>query len=154
MSQESCCIKPYPWNCSRCRQRSVQPVAIDYLTNVEHEGLQYEVSVHQMPAARCTACGEMVLDDEANVRISDTFRRQLGLLMPAQILQNRQRLGLTQNQLADSLGVAAPALAHWETGAQIQPRSVDRLLRLYFSYEQVRTALADEAQLASLMVSN
>jgi len=47
--------------------------------------------------------------------------------------------------------VAVASLSRWETGGQIQQRALDRLLRLYFGCEQVRTVLADEAQLASLV---
>ena len=126
---------------------------IDYTTTIEHDGRAYEVVVPQLCLARCTACGETVLDDEANARISDTFRRQLGLLMPTQIRANRERLGLSPKQLADSIGVAEPTLVRWKTGGQIQQRSADRLLRLYFGSEQVRAVLADEAQLASLAIS-
>lgn len=144
--------KPYPWKCGQCGQRTVEPVTIDYSTAAEHEGRAYEICVPQLSVARCATCGELVLDDEANARISDALRRQLGLLMPGQIRANREHLGLSQKQLADSIAVAEPTLARWETGSQIQPRSADRLLRLYFGSEQVRMVLADEAQLAALAV--
>ena len=145
--------KPYPWKCGQCGQRAVEPATVDYSTVVEHEGRVDEVCMPQLRLARCAACGELVLDDEANARISDTLRRQLGLLMPGQIRANREHLGVSQKQLADSIGVAESTLVRWETGAQIQPRSADRLLRLYFGSEHVRAVLADEAQLASLAVS-
>jgi putative zinc finger/helix-turn-helix YgiT family protein len=143
--------KPYPWKCARCGQRSVNPATVDYCVPVEHEGRAYDVRVSQLPLARCEACGEIVLDNEANELISNALRGQLGVLMPAQIRDNRQRLGLTPQQLASALGVAEANLSRWETGLQIQSRALDRLLRLYFGCEQVRTVLADEAQLASLV---
>ncbi len=147
MSEE----KPFPWKCGKCRERTVEPATVDYSTTIEHDGRAYEVSVPELPVARCQNCGEIVLDDDANRRISETFRAQLGLLTPARIRQSRERLGLTQQQLAKDLGVAEASLSRWETGAQIQQRALDRLLRLYFGCEQVRTVLADEAQLASLV---
>ena len=105
----------------------------------------------QLAVARCETCGEIVLDDEANALVSDVFRCQLDVLTPAQIRQNRERLGVTQARLAKDLGVAEASVSRWETGGQIQPQPLDRLLRLYFGCEQVRTVLADEAQLASLL---
>lgn len=151
MPTEPRSTKPYPWKCGRCRQRAVNPATIDYATMVEHDGRSYEVHVAQLPVARCEACGEVVLDDDANQRLSDAVRSQLGVLTPAQITQYRGRLGLTQAQLATALGVSEATMSRWEAGLQIQSRALDRLLRLYFGCEQVRTVLADEAQLASLI---
>ncbi len=85
---------------------------------------------------------EMVLTDAANRRITDTFRDQLGLLKPAQIRSNRETLGLTQKQLAGLLGIAEATLSRWETGGQIQQRSLDKLLRLFFLLPEVRSALS------------
>jgi putative zinc finger/helix-turn-helix YgiT family protein len=153
MSDETRPVKPYPWKCDQCRRRTVKPATVDYSVSIEHDGRTFEVAVTQLQAARCEACGEIVLDDEANERISKTFRAQLGLLTPAQIRQNRERLGLSAQQLANALGIAEASLSRLETGGQIQPRALDRLLRLYFGCEQVRTVLADEAQLASLVAA-
>lgn len=143
-------VKPYPWKCAQCRQRTVNPTTIDYSTTIEHDGRTYELHVPQLSVARCETCGQVVLDDDANERISDALRRQLGVLLPAQIRQSRERLGISPTQLANDLGVAEASLSRWEAGAQIQSRALDRLLRLYFGYEQVRAVLGDEAQLSSL----
>ena len=145
--------KPYPWKCCCCGERTINPALIDYSVTIEHDGLAYDVRVPQLAVARCETCGDIVLDDEANEHVSDVFRHQLDVLTPAQIRQHRERLGVTKTQLAKDLGVAEPSLSRWETGGQIQPRPLDRLLRLYFGCEQVRTVLADEAQLASQLSS-
>jgi putative zinc finger/helix-turn-helix YgiT family protein len=150
MSKESPSTKPFPWKCGGCGERVVQSASVDYSVTIEHDGRSYEVEVPELQVARCEACGEVVLDDEANERISDAVRAQLGLLAPAQIRQNRERLGLTNQQLASALGIGEANLARLESGGQIQPRALDRLLRLYFGVEQVRTLLSDETQLASL----
>lgn len=151
MSYEPHSLKPYPWKCAQCRQRTVNPETVDYSTTIEHDGRTYEIHVPQLPVARCETCGDIVLDDEANERISDAIRSQLGVLTPAQIRHSRERLGISPTQLARDLGVAETSLSRWEAGTQIQSRALDRLLRLYFGYEQVRAVLADEAQLASLV---
>jgi putative zinc finger/helix-turn-helix YgiT family protein len=150
MLHEPRSVKAYPWKCGQCRQRAVSPAAVDYSVNIEHDGRVMEVGIPQLPVMRCEACGEIVLDDDANIRVSDAILAHLRILTPVQIRQNRERLGASQAQLAKDLGVSEASLARWETGAQIQPRPVDRLLRLYFGCEQVRTVLADEAQLTSL----
>ena len=56
------------------------------------------------------------------------------------------RLGLTQKQLADKLGLAEATLSRWETGAQIRQRSLDKLLRLFFDLAMVQEALSGVPQ--------
>ena len=75
------------------------------------------------------------------------------MLEAAQIRQNREHLGLTQKQLAGMLGIAEATLSRWETAAQIQQRSLDRLLRLFFASAAVRKALADERRIRTLGLS-
>jgi putative zinc finger/helix-turn-helix YgiT family protein len=146
-------VKPFPWKCGVCRQRLVVPAVVEYSTKVEHDGRTYTVSIPDLQVFRCENCGEVVLDDEAHRRISDLFRAQAGLLTPLHIRRHRERLGLTQKRLAGYLGIAEATLSRWETGAQVQQRGFDRLLRLYFGIARVRELMADEEQLASLEIS-
>ena len=139
--------KPFPWKCSHCRCRSVVPALVDYTTEVEHDGRAYTITVPGLEVPRCDSCGEMILDDAANRRISDTFREHIGLLNPSQIREHRKALGLTQKQVARVLGLAEATLSRWETGAQIQQRALDKLLRLFFASETVRELLGDESRL-------
>jgi putative zinc finger/helix-turn-helix YgiT family protein len=134
--------KPFPWKCGHCRKRAVYPVQVDYTLDMVHDGRTYAVSVPGLNTPRCQDCGEIVLVASANRQIDDAFRRQVNLLSPAEIRQNREALGLTQKQLANRLEVAEATLSRWETGGQIQQRSLDRLLRLFFAFDNVRTALA------------
>ncbi len=144
--------KPFPWKCGYCRQRAVQPATVAYSTEVDHDGATYTVTLPQLQVARCAHCGEMVLDDAANRHISDALRRQLGFLFPEQIRSNRETLGLSRHQLAGRLGVTEASVARWEIGAQIQSRAVDRLLRVFFAFNDVRDALAEETTLGRLGV--
>ncbi len=50
----------------------------------------------------------------------------------------RESLGLTQKQLADFLLISDSTLSRWETGGQIQQKSLDRLLRAFFALEEFR----------------
>jgi putative zinc finger/helix-turn-helix YgiT family protein len=142
--------KPFPWKCGNCGNRSVVPATIRYSIDMEHDGRTYSVTVDDLAAPRCERCGEVVLDDAANHRISDAFRQQIGLLTPQEIRGNRERLEKTQRELAAALGIAEATLSRWETGAQIQQRVMDRFLRLYFAFSNVRDALADEEQIKAL----
>ena len=51
------------------------------------------------------------------------------MLTPEEIREGREKLGLTQKQFANLLGVGEATVSRWETGAQIQQRAMDRFLR-------------------------
>jgi len=138
--------RPFPWKCGKCRQREVYPLEEDYTTEVVHDGRSYTVRVPALRIFRCRNCGEVVLDTEANRQISQAFRRQAGLLAPEEIRQKREALGLTQKQVAERLEVAAATLCRWETGGQIQQRSLDKLLRLFFDLPEVRSFLTSRRE--------
>jgi putative zinc finger/helix-turn-helix YgiT family protein len=142
--------KPFPWKCGHCRQRAVNPATVSYTTEVEHDGRAYTVTVPDLTVPRCDNCGEMVLDTAANERITDALREQLGLLKPAQVRAGREALGLTQEQFAAKLRIASATVSRWETGAQIQQRALDLLMRLFFGLAEVRSALADEQVVRTL----
>ena len=134
--------KPFPWKCSECRQQAVQPKTIAYTTRIEHDARTYEVSLPDLDVFQCENCGDMILDDLANQRITQALREQANLLTPFEIRSNRERLGFTQKELATRLGIAESTLSRWETGVQIQQRSLDRFLRLFFRLKEVRELLA------------
>lgn len=140
---------PFPWKCGQCRQRTVHPATVPYTVEAEHDGRSYTLAMPDLKTPRCQNCGELVLDSAANRQISEALRQQLGLLSPEQIRTNREALGLTQRHLAGRLGIAEATLSRWETGGQIQQRALDRLLRLYFAFDAVRAALAED-QVADL----
>lgn len=142
--------RPFPWKCGFCGQRTIVREVFPYACECSHDGRMYAVSIPDLAAPRCTNCGEGILDDPANERITQALRDQIGLLSPEQIRHNREALGLTQEQLAASLGIAAATISRWESGNQIQQRAMDRLLRLYFAHANVRQSLSDEAHLGEL----
>lgn len=150
MTKKQPSSRPFPWKCGYCRERAVKPAVSAYATEAEHDGRTYTVSVSDLKAPRCEKCGELVLDGSANRQISDALRRQIQLLSSEQIRQNREALGLTQKQLASQLRIAEATLSRWESGGQIQQRALDTLLRLYFSFADVRSVLTDENRLANL----
>lgn len=130
--------------CGKCRERAVALATVPYATQVDHDGRKYTVTIPDLVVPRCAKCGTISLDDEANCRISAAFRKLAGLLSPDQIRAQRTALGLTQQALADLLGVAVFTLSRWETGAQIQQRSLDRFLRAAFRLPELRRLLQDE----------
>lgn len=143
-------VRIFSPKCSQCRQRSMVLESIPYTTQIEHDGRKYQVSILDFLVPRCSNCSEVSIDREAEQGIDREFRREAKLLAPEQIRNNREALGLTQRQLAASLKIAEATLSRWETGGQVQQRSLDTLLRLFFGLRAVRDVVTDEATLAGL----
>ena len=129
--------------CGQCRERAVELASVPYSVQVDYEGSKFTVTIPSLTVPRCGNCGTIALDEEANRQISAAFRSQVGLLTPEQIHENRVALGLTEQGLADLLGVTAAALSRWEEGAQMQSRSLDRFLRAFFDLPELRCKLAN-----------
>jgi putative zinc finger/helix-turn-helix YgiT family protein len=136
-------MKPYPWKCLTCRERSVSPVVLPtYTMDLEHDGRTYRVLLRDFHVLKCASCNSIILDDEADVRLSEALRAAVGLLSPSEIRAKRERLKLTQKQLANVLQISESTLSRWETGVQIQQRCMDKFLRCFFDVCEVRQYLS------------
>lgn len=132
-------IRPFPRRCGTCRQKTVHPAVLQrYQVELNHDGRTYPIDLCELPAYRCESCSNISFDDEADERISQALRTAAGLLQPAEIRAKREALGLTQKQLAASLRIAESTISRWESGAQIQQRAMDLLLRAYFDLGTLR----------------
>ncbi|MBI3468234.1 MAG: type II toxin-antitoxin system MqsA family antitoxin [Planctomycetes bacterium] len=138
--------KPFPWRCPRCRKLEVYRVKISHTAQITHDGRMHVVTVPDLRVARCRSCGEFVFDHDADDQISQGLRAQLRLLRPEQLRKIRTVFGLTQRKLAERLGVAEETISRWETGMLIQSRAMDNLLRVYFAFPEVRSALTGAQQ--------
>src|SRR4051794_15927542 len=139
MSSETQRARPFPWRCTNCRQREVVPQTIPYRIDVKHEGTTHTLDLPALTVPKCRSCGQLLFDDGADEQISIALRQQLRLLLPEQIRRNRKQLGLSQREFAERLGIAEETVSRWETGALIQSRAMDNLLRIYFESAEVRT---------------
>jgi putative zinc finger/helix-turn-helix YgiT family protein len=131
-------MKPFPWKCGTCRRQALAPATVPYTTAVDHDGRTYTVALPALAVLRCGHCGALVLDDAAHETVSRAFRYEARLLTPAQVRQGREGLGLNQKQLAGFLDIAVSTLSRWETGAQVQQRAMDKLLRGFFEVPEFR----------------
>ena len=92
----------------------------------------------------CEACGERILSRELEAGIEKERYRLQGLLSPAEIRAARERLGLSQTQMARLLGVGDKTYTRWESGRSIQTKSMDNLIRLSDSHPEVLRQLESE----------
>lgn len=130
--------------CDVCGARSLQRVTVQHEETVTHDGRPQVVRIPDLSVIRCMNpdCrpdhphDTMILDDDALTRISLETYRQLGLLTPPEIRAHRERLDLTQQELADLLRLGGNSLSRWESGAVYQSRSLDTLLRVVFNATQ------------------
>lgn len=133
--------KPFPWRCPKCLKLEVRPsILTDYRAKVKHDGRAYEFTIDGLPVAKCQVCEEVEFTLETDDAISHALREKLGLLQPAQIRGLRAGR-FTQQELADLLGTAPETISRWETGAVIQSRAMDKLLRLFMTVPGVEEAL-------------
>ena len=78
----------------------------------------------------CEACGEQIIGHELDQALDAESRRRQGLLSPSEIKAIRERVGLSQAQIAGLMGVGSKTYTRWETGKSIQNKSNDNLIRL------------------------
>lgn len=134
--------RPFPWRCGNCGERQVYRSATDYKTTIKYDQQSYEVELSNLELPTCTNCGQVVFDDKAGGQIDRALRQRVGLLQPDQIRAGRLQLGLHEKEFAAQLGVSEESLRRWEIGIQLQPRAVDREIRLFFEFPSVRDALS------------
>ena len=133
--------RPFPWRCVECRAKEVYPQATDYTTTVKHDGRAYTIRIPDLAIPTCRKCGDQTFTVGDDDRIVAALRAQLGVLTPQEMQKRRAELQLSQHEMAEQLGVAKETISRWETGALIQSRAMDNLLRLFFESEEVRMLL-------------
>lgn len=142
--------RPFPWRCPRCQKREVAPALTAYAVEVKHDGRLHRIEIPDLAIPTCRACGEKVFSLSVDDRISAALRAKLRLLTPEQMRSSLNALGLRQRELATRLGIAEETLSRWLSGSVIQSRAMDNLLRAYFAFPEVRSALLGPAQDPSL----
>lgn len=100
------------------------------------EGTEVEKKVTvQIPLAWDEEFGQWVLTPEAHQIIDDTKAVHMGLLLPAQLKELRQRLGFSQKQMGELFQVGEKSWTRWESGKHRATRSINLLIRALYDGE-------------------
>ena len=93
-----------------------------------------EITVTEATHLSCPKCHEVVLrfDDARKLRqrALEIYREKYGLLSAGEIRSIRERLGLTQAELARLLRLGGNTISRWEVGRNVQTAAMDMLLRM------------------------
>jgi len=146
--------RPFPWRCRQCGQREVALAKTSYDAEVRHDGRLHKFTIPDLELPVCRACGEEVFTEKVDAQVTDALREHLNLLTPAQIREAIKRVGMSQKDLAKCLGIAEATLSRWLCEVQIQSRSMDNLLRVFFGFPEVRAALCGGSQVSQLGLSD
>lgn len=139
------------WACDVCGRKSLRRIRRPYEYEVSHEGRPpVTIRIPDLEVVACTnpECkpeqpGDTIIHDDASTwRITEETYRQLGLLTPAEIRTGRERLGQSQQELQELLGLGGNSLSRWENGRVYQARSLDTLLRIIFNVPTAHDFLA------------
>jgi putative zinc finger/helix-turn-helix YgiT family protein len=136
--------RPFPWLCRQCGNQEVAMTTIEYDAAVKHDGKLHEFRIPNLKLPVCQVCGSKVFTESVDEQVNDALRTHLKLLSPAQIREGVTRIGLSQKEVAHHLGIAEATLSRWLNETQIQSRALDKLLRVYFAFPQIRNALCED----------
>jgi len=136
--------REYCSKCSRCRERAVVIAKVSYELQADHDGHKHLVSIPDFTVPQCTKCGNISHDFEASEQISRAIRKHVGILQPEQIRAQRERLEISQETLAEMLGVDIGEVQRWENSEELQSRHIDRFLRAFFLLPGLRAVLGEK----------
>ena len=83
----------------------------------------------EVPVYTCNQCGCEWTGADAEDARQIALCRHLGRLTPEEVRGIRETYGLSQAEFSRIAGIGEASLSRWETGAQLQNASSDRLLR-------------------------
>jgi len=134
--------RPFPWRCRHCGQTEVRPTRVDYPMEVSYDGRTVSFVARGIDIPVCQRCGEKLITGDVDRQINQAMHEHLRLLTPSEIREGIEKLGLSQKEIAERLGIAEATLSRWLTETVTQSRAMDNYLRVFFQFPEVRTALA------------
>ncbi len=146
--------RAFPWRCRHCGKEEVRLAKTNYAAEVRHDGRLHKFTIPDLELPVCQACGERVFTEKVDAQVNDALRTHINLLTPAQIREAIKRVGMSQKDVTKCLGIAEATLSRWLSEVQIQSRSMDTLLRIFFGFPEVRVTLCSGSQVPQLGLSD
>jgi len=117
--------------CSICGEGKLRRETSDFRAEFKDgSGAAHEVLVPNVSKNVCDKCGDFILDEESENKISAAQRTAMGLLGAHELQAFRKRLGKTQEEMSELLGLGKKTWCRWESNDYFQNESLDRYLRL------------------------
>jgi len=117
--------------CAVCGMGNLREITGAFSTQIEGpDGHVMTLSVPDVTWRHCDSCGEDLLDNEESAKVTRAHRAALKLLTAEEIRSIRQRLGKTQAEMGELLGIGEKTYCRWESGTHFQSEAFDRYLRL------------------------
>jgi DNA-binding XRE family transcriptional regulator len=112
--------------------------------NLEGNGVAERVKV-VAPMRWDEELQEWLLTPEAHEIIESTKARHMGLLLPAQLKELRERHDYTQKEMGELFQVGEKSWTRWESGKHRPSRSINLLIRALYEGEISLNYLLDRA---------
>ena len=116
--------------CPLCGKGVLKDEVRDHETFFREGTHNIKLVVKDLRVKRCTECKEEFMPKEALERVQAEKHKRRGLLTMEQLKEIRLRLGYTQVEMAELLGVGKKTYLRWEKGLYLQNTSMDRYIRL------------------------
>jgi putative zinc finger/helix-turn-helix YgiT family protein len=118
--------------CPICGEGKLRQETSDFRAEFKDasSGRMSEVVVHNIPKSVCDKCGDFILDEESEDKISAAQRAAMGLVSAQELQAFRKSLGKTQEEMSELLGLGKKTWCRWESNDYFQNESLDRYLRL------------------------
>ncbi len=102
-----------------------------HIPNLEGDAIAEIVPI-QIPVTIDPHTGEDMMTAEGIELIETTKARHMGLMLPEEIRELRQRLGLTQREISELLQAGEKSFTRWEKGHGRPSRMVNVILRALY----------------------
>ena len=98
-----------------------------HVPNLDGDGIAETIRI-EVPVRVDAESGEEILTPDAHELIEKTKARRMGLMLPDEIRELRERFNLTQEQISELLQIGAKTYTRWESGRARPSRSLNLLL--------------------------
>jgi putative zinc finger/helix-turn-helix YgiT family protein len=115
--------------CPECEKRQLCQEIKEYTVNIKGKDITIPVNMR-----KCTVCGEVFVPLGSDGDIFDKayrlYRKKHDMMQPEEIKELRKKYKLSQQGLADMLGIEVKYIQRYEKGS-LQKKSHDELLKKF-----------------------